>query len=352
MSAKEVLLPLAVWRIVIVVACLVGLACDRGPSFTESIPKEATREALREPQEWLPLQQFLTTAAEQSLQECEIAAPQGRTLWASLIDLCDPHLPKMASYHGQEKVYPASVIKAFYMVATYYQVQQGVLRLDRALRRDLRLMIGISDNQATNRIVDRLTNTTSGDSLQGVSYQEFVYKRGWMNRYFRSIGFDSVNACQKTWDGDPYGRDLQLLGSKLGPNYLNSNKLTTDETALLLYLIDQRKVVSRGACAAMLRLMKRKANPNDPFLAGVIPKGSRLWSKEGLVESKRHDAGIVELPNGARFILVVFTDKSAGDCDLLRRFARKVIAFYASGQAARMTAETEVPSAATVSDVQ
>lgn len=321
---------MSIWRLFIVMLCVAGLTCGRLPKPTETIPKEATREAIREPQRWPPLQEFLTAAAEQTLATCQVSEPQRRILWASLIDLCDPRLPKMASYYGDEKVYPASVIKAFYMVATYYQVQQQMLHLDRGLRRDLRMMIEISDNQATNRIVDRLTNTTSGDSLQGGDYQEFIYKRGWTNRYFRSIGFDNVNACQKTWDGDPFGRDLQLLGSKEGQNYVNSNKLTTDETALLLYLIDQRKVVSRSACAEMRKLMRRKVDASDQSLAGTLPKGSRLWSKQGLVGSKRHDAGIIELGNGARFILVVFTDKTTGDCDLLRRFARKVVAFYSS----------------------
>jgi beta-lactamase class A len=312
-----------------------ALSCKPWFSSTESIPKEATREALQEPQRWTPLDELLSAAAQRALEECDSPKPQGGILWASLIDLGDPRLPKLASYRGNEKVYPASVIKAFYMVAALYQVQQGMLRLDRALRRDLELMIAISDNQATNRIVDRLTNTTSGDSLDGSAFEEFAYKRGWMNRYFRSIGFDSVNACQKTWDGDPYGRDLQLLGQPTGLNYLNSNKLTTDETALPLYLIDQRKVVSRRACAAMLKLMRREPDPDEQFLAGVLPKGARLWSKQGLVDSKRHDAGIVQLPNGARFILVVFTDKSAGDCDLLRRFARKVVSYYAGENSAR-----------------
>ncbi len=317
-------------RFAVLTVLVAVVGCQHGPYPSETIPKESTREALTEPRPWAPLQEFLTEAAEQALRECGPTAEGKRVLWATLIDLGDVRMPKIASYHGSEKAYPASVIKAFYMVAAYHQVQEGMLRLNRALRRDLALMIEISDNQATNRIVDRLTHTTSGDSLQGLAYEEFVYKRTWMNRYFRSLGFTSVNACQKTWDGDPFGRDLQLLGARQDPNYENSNKLTTDETALLLYLIAEKRVVSRRACEAMLKLMRRKPDPADVFLAGVVPKSARLWSKQGLVESKRHDAGIIHLANGARFILVVFTDKSEGDCDLLRRFARKVVARCAS----------------------
>ncbi|MDZ7385474.1 MAG: class A beta-lactamase-related serine hydrolase [candidate division KSB1 bacterium] len=316
-------------RLWVVGICALMVTCARGPSPTMTIPKEVTREALTEPQPCGALQELLRAAAEVALRECGTPLSE-RTLWASLIDLSDPRLPKMASYGGAEQVYPASVVKAFYMVAAYHQVQEEMLRLDRSLRRDLRLMIEISDNEATNRIVDRLTNTTSGDSLAAPAYEEFAYKRNWMNRYFRSLGFTHVNACQKTWDGEPYGRDLQLLGLPDGPNYVNSNKLTTDETALLLYLIYQRKVVSRSACQAMLKLMRRAPDPADLFLAGVVPPDGRLWSKQGLVDSKRHDAGIIHLANGRRFILVVFTDKSAGDCDLLRRFARRVVDHYAS----------------------
>ena len=48
------------------------------------------------------------------LKEDEIAV--------SLVDMTDPANLRFASFRGEEKIYPASVVKAFYMAALYQQL--------------------------------------------------------------------------------------------------------------------------------------------------------------------------------------------------------------------------------------
>ena len=45
----------------------------------------------------------------------------------------------------------------------------------------------------------------------------------------------------------------------------------------------------------------------EGFFGEGLPPGSRLWSKAGWTSETRHDAAIVALPDGPRFILVAFT---------------------------------------------
>ena len=81
--------------------------------------------------------------------------------------------------------------------------------------------------------------------------------------------------------------------------------------------IDRGEAVSPRRSAAMMKLLARtipkRPDPKAPidqvagFLGEDLPHGAKLWSKAGWTSSVKHDAAIVRLPSGRRFILVVFT---------------------------------------------
>ena len=83
----------------------------------------------------------------------------------TLIDLRDAEKPVQASYRGGEQIYPASVIKLFYLVAAHRWMEDGKLQDTEELRRAMRDMIVDSGNEPTHYIVDLLTGTTSGPEL-------------------------------------------------------------------------------------------------------------------------------------------------------------------------------------------
>ena len=70
-----------------------------------------------------------------------------------------------ASIHGNRPIYPASVVKLFYLVAMQAWLEAGKLRPTAELRAAMAAMIGQSSNDATNHVVDLLTGTTSGPEL-------------------------------------------------------------------------------------------------------------------------------------------------------------------------------------------
>jgi hypothetical protein len=55
-------------------------------------------------------------------------------------------------------------------------------------------------------------------------------------------------------------------------------------------------------------------------------KGAKLWSKAGWTSQTRHDAAYIELPNGARFILVTFTVDHANERGIIESVAKRVMA--------------------------
>jgi beta-lactamase class A len=249
-------------------------------------------------------------------------------LAVTVVDLRDSRRPIQASYRGQEVIYPASVIKLFYLVAAHQWIEDGKLADTAELRRAMRDMIVESFNEATHYLVDLLTGTTSGPELPPDELKTWFEQRNAVNRYFTSLGYTGINANKKPWCEGPYGRETQAIKA-FDPK---RNALTTDATARLLVEIVTGQAVSAARCREMLELMKRdpSAETKDPddqakFTGPALPAGARLWSKAGWTSETRHDATYVELPDGHKFVLVTFTVDHANERGIIQTIAREVI---------------------------
>ncbi|URR34468.1 class A beta-lactamase-related serine hydrolase [Thermosynechococcus sp. HN-54] len=222
-----------------------------------------------------------------------------------------------AHYRGDVLMYPASVVKLFYLVACHEWLHSGMLQPDVELERAMRDMIVDSSNDATSLVVDMLTGTTSGPVLPPEPFRTWQYQRNIVNRYFQSLGWPelaNINVNQKTWCDGPYGREQEFVGR----DRQNANRLTTNATAKLIHSIVGGVAVSASASQAMMELMERSLDPEllaeDPenqvqgFLGEGLPQGAKLWSKAGLTSWVRHDAAYIELPNHCPYTLVVFME--------------------------------------------
>lgn len=230
------------------------------------------------------------------------------------------HTPRGFSYRGVERIYPASVVKLFYLVALHEWLEQGMAQPSAELERATNDMIVDSSNDATSLVVDVLTGTTSGPELPAAPFETWKQQRNIVNRYFQSLSWDeleTINVNQKTWCDGAYGRERAFLGELMD----NRNLLTTTATARLLHSIVGGVAVSAGRSQSMMQLLRRSLNPDDlaadpenqvtGFLGGGLPADARLWSKAGLMSRVRHDAAYVELPDARPYLLVVFTEGSA-----------------------------------------
>jgi hypothetical protein len=204
-------------------------------------------------------------------------------------------------------------------------MEDGKLSDSEELRRALRDMIVDSSNDATHYVLDVLTGTTGGPELSASEMEAWLEKRNAVNRYFAMLGYTTINVNQKPWNDGPYGRDR--IG--LGPNYRNRNALTTAATARLLSEIARRSFVSEARSDAMLALLRRDpANRKDSqarFTFAALPSGSRLYSKAGWTTTARHDAAAVELPDGRRFVLVLFTTGQGNNREILPFLGRRIL---------------------------
>lgn len=225
--------------------------------------------------------------------------------------------PRGFAYRGVENIYPASVVKLFYLVAAHEWSERGMIPPSAELDRAMRDMIVDSSNDATGLVVDMLSGTTGGPELSIAPFETWKYQRNIVNRYLQSLNwseFSTINVNQKTWCDGPYGRERMFYGE----NFENRNMLTTNATAKLLHSIIGGVAVTPERSRSMMDLLKRSLNPTDleadpenqvtGFLGGGLPQSANVWAKAGLMSRVRHDAAYIELLNLQPYLLIVFTE--------------------------------------------
>lgn len=251
-------------------------------------------------------------------------------------------------YRGIERIYPASVVKLFYLVAVYEWVEKGMLQISPELERAIRDMIVHSSNDATGLVVDMLTGTTSGPELSPGPFDTWKSQRNIINRYFQSLHWpelESINVNQKTWCDGAYGRERTFLGELME----NRNMLTTNATARLIHSIVGGVAASAAASQNMMDLMQRTLDPvalaQDPenqvkeFLGEGLPQNAKLWSKAGWTSQVRHDAAYIEIPGLLPYLLVVFTEgkTQSQNQEILPYISQLVVAAMKDGVGTKTT---------------
>ncbi len=278
------------------------------------------------------LQTILDKAVSETLAAFAVKNFKTDEVAATLIDLSDPAKFKMAEVRGGQRIYPASVVKLFYLAALERQLEDGKVTMTKELTRGVRDMIVDSSNEATQYILDVITDTSSGAELPQKQFEVWQAKRNRVNRFYASMGYTNINVNQKTFCEDAYGIEQQSRNYKSE----NRNGLTTNATARLLAEIVTGRMNTPERTAAMMTLLKR-----DPFAKGdgedqahgftgklLIDRkmtDAKLWSKAGWTSKARHDAAYIETAEGLKFVLVVFTENHATDKDSIPMIAGKIL---------------------------
>lgn len=243
-------------------------------------------------------------------------------------------------HRGGIPLYPASVIKLFYLAAFMRLAEAGELTETEEDLRALTAMIRVSSNEATGHVVDRLTGTTGGPDLPPDDFETYVARREAVQRQFRNWKWPELRDVairQKTYSDGPYGREWSYRQRVPG------NVLTTDATARLLHAIAGGEIAGPERTGMMMDMLDRsferpaEAQAADPenqvtgFLVEGTPAAIPVWSKAGWTSVTRHDAVLARLPNGATTIIVMFGNgpERARDREFLPALARSVFAALA-----------------------
>jgi hypothetical protein len=266
--------------------------------------------------------------------------PEGLAI--SVIDLA-PRTggpPSAGSYRGDVAYYPASVVKAFYLVYYESEKEAGRLKDTPEIVRAVHDMITVSSNDATGFVVDAITDTTSGPEIESTrKWEKWKKRRDAVNRFFLARGYRDFNANQKTFCEDAYGREQIFRDGGR-----NRNRFTPDDVARLFKEIARAEIVGPAGTQEMLGLLARDITPEKPYddleledarLAGQkLPAGTRIWSKSGDAYDYHHLVARVLLPNGSDFVIAAFTKGVRTVPGVIARIYEKVSAHFVSGDLA------------------
>lgn len=268
---------------------------------------------------------LLTAKAEAVFRERGVPAEQfGFVL---LVPARDGGRPKGVALRPDWRSYPCSLVKVFFLVAAQAALETGELTEHEELDRAMRDMILWSSNAATNYIIDLVSGTTGDTLLPQPEMAEWVERRQAINRFFEQVGWpelSGINLNQKLMDDLRYGREK--IGLDRSP--AGHNALTPIAMARLMHAIFHGSVLSAARREKVQNLLARDlASPFVQrgayqvmgYLAGGMPEGTQIWSKAGRTrwlgderaDFRRHDAIRALLPNGAEFILTVFSQGEA-----------------------------------------
>ncbi|PYI99941.1 MAG: hypothetical protein DME25_21810 [Verrucomicrobia bacterium] len=80
------------------------------------------------------LQVLVDRAVKEALEKFAVKKLETNQIAVTLVDLTDQQKPAQAAYRGGEQIYPASVIKLFYVVAVHRWLEDGKLKETEELR--------------------------------------------------------------------------------------------------------------------------------------------------------------------------------------------------------------------------
>jgi formylglycine-generating enzyme required for sulfatase activity/beta-lactamase class A len=221
---------------------------------------------------------------------------------------------KEFAIRAEEPVRTASTIKLPILVAAFQAVAEGkaswdeeiVLGADdkvagsgvlheftpgrKFLLRDLaNLMIVVSDNTATNLLIDRLT-------------------ADWVNAVMDRYGFTATRSNRKILgDGKnlkPNPSGWSTFGQKEENKKYGIGVSTPREMGRLLELLDKGQLVSAEASQAMLAILRRQQYTDG---IGRHLEGFQVASKSGALDALRSDVGLVEGKN-EKYVVAITVD--------------------------------------------
>ena len=238
------------------------------------------------------------------------------------ITLIDVKSRETAAYQQHVPRYPASVVKMFWMVALYGQLEVGNLSGEQ-VKQDLYKMIRHSDNNGASRIIDQVTGTESGENLTSAELPNWIFQRQQINRFFAQADYFGIDISHKTYPvshikhSEPTGRDKQMRLS--GGQGEFRNQINTQQSARLMYEIVTQQAISPGASQQMGQWLTRNLQDENPdhggfnpirgFFGESLPADVVLLSKAGMTRDGRHEVAYIASPDGEiAYILAVFAE--------------------------------------------
>jgi beta-lactamase class A len=248
-----------------------------------------------------PLQKLLDSSLQTNLRDELASHPEWNQLIAQkkmavgLVDLSNPEEVRFARVNGNHMMYAASLPKIAILLTAMDAIEKGELKETAEVKKDMRLMISKSDNEASTRMIDRVGYERMEAVMTDPKYSFYDEQKGgglWVGKRYGS-------------GGDTHREPLKNL----------SHAATVTQVCRYYYLLANGKLVNQKRSKQMLDIME------DPELhhkfvntLDQIAPNARLFRKSGSWKTYHSDSILVwGKDENRRYILVALIDDANGE---------------------------------------
>ncbi|AHH97343.1 serine hydrolase [Kutzneria albida] len=166
------------------------------------------------------------------------------------------------------------------------------------------LMIGISDNVATDLIMGKVGKSAVASLLRRLGFAHTAVPQD-CGELLRTIGED-LGECYADDERQLAGLPPERLAELRALRPEHTCRTTAAEITRLLGMIWRDEAAPAAACADVRRWMGLQVWPHR-LRSGFSADEVRVSGKTGTLPSVRNEVGVVEYPDGGRYAVGVFT---------------------------------------------
>jgi beta-lactamase class A len=194
----------------------------------------------------------------------------------------------------------ASTIKIPLLIAFFQDVDAGKIRLDEMLTMQQDMVAGGSGNFQFKPVGTQYTALEVATKMITISDNTAT------NMVIARLGgIEAVNQRFRSW-----GLTTTVINNKL-PDLQGTNTTSPKELGHLMAMVNQGNFVSVRSRDTILDIMRR--TERDHLLPSGLGAGTKIYHKTGDIGTMLADAGLVDVPNGKRYIIAIMVKRPNND---------------------------------------
>jgi len=216
----------------------------------------------------------------------------------------------------QENFHAASTMKTPVMIEVFKQVAEGKLSLDDSV---------LIKNEFKSIVDSSVYSLDSADDSESEIYRHIGEKRTIYDLMYQMIIASSnlsTNLIIDLVDAKKVTQTMREMGAKK-INILRgvedekayqeglNNTTTAYDLMLIFEKIAEGKAVNKKSSDAMIKILLNQEH--NSIIPAELPKDVKVAHKTGSITGVHHDSGIVFLPNGRKYVLVLLSKNLEDD---------------------------------------
>lgn len=219
-------------------------------------------------------------------------------------------------WNADTEFHAASTMKTPVMIEVFKQVASGKLSLQEPV---------LVTNQFKSIVDGSVYRLNPGDDSQEKLYAQVGTKIPLSDLVYQMIIHSSnlaTNIIIEMVDGKKVTQTMRKLGAKkiqvlrgvedqkAFDAHLN-NTTTAYDLMLIYSKMAEGKIVNKNACAEMIKILEDQTD--NVVIPALLPANVKVAHKTGFITGVHHDSGIVIMPDGKKYVLVLLSKNLTDD---------------------------------------